>query len=106
MATKQLVVDTFEREKIPPPHATNPDGTGLHCKTTNALALCYLECQCGYSGIAHVVNGVPVCPANLARIEQQKKETNQTLEIAPTTPNIQALIDAAVAKALTGKAGN
>ena len=68
--------------------------------------MCYLDCQCGYSGLAKVVNGVPVCPAHLARVEQQKRETNQTLDTAAASPNIQALIDAAVAKALAGKAGN
>lgn len=106
--SKQLVVDTFEREKIPPPHASNADGTGAHCKIVSAIPVCFLECQCGYHGFAHVVDGKPVCPAHLARVEQQKRETNQTLDTAAITPNIQQLIDAAVQKALagTGKVGN
>jgi hypothetical protein len=99
MTAKQLVVESFDRDNVSHPHE---DG---HCKTTKAVPVAYMECQCGFSGLAHVVNGSPVCPAHLARVEQHKRETNQTLETAAVSPNIQSLIDAAVAKALS-KGGN
>jgi len=103
---KQRVVESFEREKIPPPHAVNEDGSSVHCKTTKANAVCYLECQCGYSGIAHVLDGEPVCPAHLARVEQQKRENSRTLDTSANAPNIEAFIAAAVQKALAQKGGN
>lgn len=107
---KQLAIESgssFEREKIPPPHASNPDGSGLHCKTVKAVPVCFLDCQCGYSGLAHVQEGKPICPAHLARVAAHQRADKSTLETAAIAPNIQQLIDAAVSKALAAtKGGN
>lgn len=100
MQAKQKVVESFLRDNVPLPHED------VHCLTTKAIPVCYMECQCGFKGLAHVVDGTPTCPAHLARVEQFKRETNQTLDTAASAPNIDALINAAVEKALANRGGN
>lgn len=101
MRTKQKVVESFDRDGIPHPHEN------VHCKTTKATPLCFLECQCGFSGLAHVVEGKPVCPAHLARVEAYNRETNQSIESLPIDAQsaaIKKLVADAVTAALAAQA--
>jgi hypothetical protein len=104
MHKQKVVESTFARDGVALPHEP------VHCKTTKAVALCFLECQCGYKGIAHVVDGNPVCPAHLARVEQFNRETHQSIEAMPVDTQsaaIKQLIAEAVAEALAqAKGGN
>lgn len=101
MQSRQKVVESFQREGIPHPHED------VHCKTTRAVPLCFLECQCGYAGIAHVIDGKPKCPAHQARVDQFNRETHQSIESLPIDTQsaaIKQLVAEAVAAALAAQA--
>ena|SRR5229473_3342824 len=105
MNTKQTVVESFDRDRVPHPHEP------VHCETKLARPVCYLECKCGYAGFAHVIAGKPVCPAHLARVTQHERETNQTLAQPTVDVNssaFQEAVNRAVAAALANqtKGGN
>lgn len=98
MVNKQKVVEsTFARDGVALPHEP------VHCKTTKATPLCYLECQCGYAGFAHVIDGKPLCPAHQARVDQFNRETHRSIEALPVDTQsaaIKQLVADAVKEAL------
>ena len=101
MNKQRVVESTFARDGVPLPHEP------VHCKTTKAVPVCFLECQCGYAGFAHVVDGKPVCPAHLARVEAFNRETNRSIEALPVDTQsaaIKQLVAQAVAEALAAQA--
>lgn len=53
---KQQTVEQFgDRSGVPHPHE-------FEHKFTDATPVAHVKCTCGYDGLAHVIDGKPVCP--------------------------------------------